>query len=117
MIHKKHKEQLNGYTQSIAVHKAIYINPAYGIATRFNDLDYLLNMKLITAIIKRFKLDEVRDALTNIGIAGMTTIEVKGFGRQKGHAELYQGVEYVIDILVKVKIEVAVEETSVGKSY
>jgi nitrogen regulatory protein P-II 2 len=65
-------------------------------------------MKLITAIIKPFKLDDVRDALHEIGITGMTVSEVKGFGRQKGHTELYRGAEYVVDFLPKVKLEVAV---------
>ncbi len=64
-------------------------------------------MKLITAIIKPFKLDEVREALSEIGVAGITVTEVKGFGRQKGHTELYRGAEYVVDFLPKVKIEVA----------
>ena len=63
-------------------------------------------MKLITAIIKPFKLDEVRMALSNIGVQGLTVTEVKGFGRQKGHTELYRGAEYVVDFLPKVKIEV-----------
>jgi nitrogen regulatory protein P-II 2 len=65
-------------------------------------------MKLITAIIKPFKLDDVRDALSEIGITGMTVTEVKGFGRQKGHTELYRGAEYVVDFLPKVKLEIAV---------
>ena len=65
-------------------------------------------MKLITAIIKPFKLDDVRDALAEIGIQGLTVTEVKGFGRQKGHTELYRGAEYVVDFLPKVKIETAV---------
>ncbi|NKF22032.1 P-II family nitrogen regulator [Solimonas marina] len=67
-------------------------------------------MKLIAAIIKPFKLDEVREALSDIGVAGITVTEVKGFGRQKGHTELYRGAEYVVDFLPKVKIEVAVPE-------
>ena len=67
-------------------------------------------MKLITAIIKPFKTDDVREAFTEIGITGMTLTEVKGFGRQKGHTELYRGAEYVIDFLPKAKIEVAVED-------
>ena len=67
-------------------------------------------MKLITAIIKPFKLDDAREALSAIGVAGMTVTEVKGFGRQKGHTELYRGAEYVVDFLPKVKIEVAVGE-------
>lgn len=65
-------------------------------------------MKLITAIVKPFKLDDVREALSDIGIHGMTVTEVKGFGRQKGHTELYRGAEYVVDFLPKVKIEIAV---------
>ena len=67
-------------------------------------------MKKIEAIIKPFKLDDVREALSDIGVAGMTSIEVKGFGRQKGHTELYRGAEYVIDFLPKVKIEVVVRD-------
>ena len=66
-------------------------------------------MKLVTAIIKPFKLDDVRDALAEVGIKGMTVTEVKGFGRQKGHAELYRGAEYVVDFVPKVKLEVAVD--------
>lgn len=65
-------------------------------------------MKLVTAIIKPFKLDDVREALSEIGIQGVTVAEVKGFGRQKGHTELYRGAEYVVDFLPKIKIEVAV---------
>jgi len=65
-------------------------------------------MKLITAIIKPFKIDDVRDALSAIGIQGMTVTEVKGFGRQKGHTELYRGAEYSVDFMPKIKIEVAV---------
>lgn len=65
-------------------------------------------MKLITAVIKPFKLDEVREALSAVGVQGITTQEVKGFGRQKGHTELYRGAEYVVDFLPKVKLEVAV---------
>ena len=65
-------------------------------------------MKLITAIIKPFKLDEAREALSSIGVSGITVTEVKGFGRQKGHTELYRGAEYVVDFLPKVKIEVVV---------
>ena len=67
-------------------------------------------MKLVTAIIKPFKLDDVRDALGEVGVKGMTVTEVKGFGRQKGHTELYRGAEYVVDFVPKVKIEVAVSE-------
>jgi nitrogen regulatory protein P-II 2 len=67
-------------------------------------------MKFVTAIIKPFKLDEVREALSAIGVQGITVTEVKGFGRQKGHTELYRGAEYVVDFLPKVKIEVAIKE-------
>ena len=67
-------------------------------------------MKFISAIIKPFKLDEVREALSEIGVTGMTVTEVKGFGRQKGHTELYRGAEYVVDFLPKMKIEVAVDD-------
>jgi nitrogen regulatory protein P-II 2 len=72
-------------------------------------------MKLITAIIKPFKLDDVREALTEQGIQGLTVTEVKGFGRQKGHTELYRGAEYVIDFLPKLKIEIAVANSSVDQ--
>ncbi len=67
-------------------------------------------MKMITAIIKPFKLDEVREALSDIGVQGITVTEVKGFGRQKGHTELYRGAEYVVDFLPKVKVEAAVDD-------
>ena len=67
-------------------------------------------MKLVTAIIKPFKLDDVREALSDIGVKGVTVTEVKGFGRQKGHTELYRGAEYVVDFLPKVKIEVALAD-------
>ena len=67
-------------------------------------------MKLITAIIKPFKLDDVREALSEVGVQGLTVTEVKGFGRQKGHTELYRGAEYVVDFLPKVKIEAAVDD-------
>ncbi|GAB2717583.1 P-II family nitrogen regulator [Halomonas garicola] len=67
-------------------------------------------MKLISAIIKPFKLDDVRESLSDIGVQGITVTEVKGFGRQKGHTELYRGAEYVVDFLPKVKIEVAVDD-------
>ena len=66
-------------------------------------------MKLVTAIIKPFKLDDVREALSEIGVQGVTVTEVKGFGRQKGHTELYRGAEYVVDFLPKVKLEVAIK--------
>ncbi len=71
-------------------------------------------MKIVVAIIKPFKLDEVRDALTNIGVHGMTVTEVKGYGRQKGHTEIYRGAEYAISFLPKLKIEVAVPPDLVG---
>ncbi len=67
-------------------------------------------MKLVTAIIKPFKLDDVREALSEIGVQGITVTEVKGFGRQKGHTELYRGAEYVVDFLPKVKIDIAVSD-------
>jgi nitrogen regulatory protein P-II 2 len=70
-------------------------------------------MKLVTAIIKPFKVDEVREALTELGIAGVTVTEVKGFGRQRGHTELYRGAEYAVDFLPKCKIEVAIDEARV----
>ncbi|AAQ61664.2 P-II family nitrogen regulator [Chromobacterium violaceum] len=67
-------------------------------------------MKLVTAVIKPFKLDEVREALSAIGVQGITVSEVKGFGRQKGHTELYRGAEYVVDFLPKVKLEIAIDD-------
>ena len=72
-------------------------------------------MKMVTAVIKPFKLDEVRDALSQIGVQGITVTEVKGFGRQKGHTELYRGAEYVVDFLPKVKIEAAVADEIVER--
>ncbi|MDO6683424.1 MULTISPECIES: P-II family nitrogen regulator [unclassified Oceanobacter] len=72
-------------------------------------------MKLITAVVKPFKLDDVREALSEIGVQGITVTEVKGFGRQKGHTELYRGAEYVVDFLPKVKIEVAVDDDLTDK--
>lgn len=72
-------------------------------------------MKMVTAIVKPFKLDEVREALSAIGVQGVTVTEVKGFGRQKGHTELYRGAEYVVDFLPKVKIEAAVDEAIVDR--
>ncbi|MDP3334133.1 MAG: P-II family nitrogen regulator [Methylococcaceae bacterium] len=73
-------------------------------------------MKLITAIIKPFKLDDVREALSDMGVSGITMTEVKGFGRQKGHTELYRGAEYVVDFLPKAKIEVAVPDLLVEQA-
>ena len=72
-------------------------------------------MKMVTAIVKPFKLDEVREALSAIGVQGVTVTEVKGFGRQKGHTELYRGAEYVVDFLPKVKIEAAVDDAIVDQ--
>ena len=73
-------------------------------------------MKLITAVIKPFKLDEVREALSEVGVQGLTVTEVKGFGRQKGHTELYRGAEYVVDFLPKVKLEVAVDDDVIERA-
>ena len=73
-------------------------------------------MKLVTAIIKPFKLDDVRAALSDIGVSGMTVTEVKGFGRQRGHTELYRGAEYVVDFLPKVKIEVVCDDAVVDRA-
>ena len=73
-------------------------------------------MKLITAVVKPFKLDDVREALSEIGVSGVTVTEVKGFGRQKGHTELYRGAEYVVDFLPKAKVEVAVTEAIVDQA-
>ena len=72
-------------------------------------------MKLITAIIKPFKLDEVRDALTNLGVHGMTVTEVKGYGRQKGHMEIYRGAEYAVNFLPKIRVEAAVSSEQVDR--
>ena len=73
-------------------------------------------MKMVTAIVKPFKLDEVREALSAIGVQGVTVTEVKGFGRQKGHTELYRGAEYVVDFLPKVKLELIIEDEMVEKA-
>ena len=70
-------------------------------------------MKLITAVLKPFKLDDVREALSELGVSGITVTEVKGFGRQKGHTELYRGSEYVVDFLPKVKVEIAIDDEQV----
>ena len=78
--------------------------------------EYLRPMKKIEAIIKPFKLDEVKDALNQIGLKGITVLEAKGFGRQKGHTELYRGAEYVVDFLPKVKIELIIEDEMVEKA-
>jgi nitrogen regulatory protein P-II 2 len=86
-------------------------NHAHWISSRISPLHFRgkFDMKLVTAVIKPFKLDEVREALSNIGVQGVTVTEVKGFGRQKGHTELYRGAEYVVDFLPKVKIEAAIK--------
>ena len=76
----------------------------------------ILPMKLITAIIKPFKLDDVREALSDVGVNGITVTEVKGFGRQKGHTELYRGAEYVVDFLPKVKLEIALPDNLVERA-
>lgn len=73
-------------------------------------------MKLITAIVKPFKLDDVREALSEIGVQGITVTEVKGFGRQKGHTELYRGAEYVVDFLPKLKVEVVVKDSALEQT-
>jgi nitrogen regulatory protein PII len=73
-------------------------------------------MKLITAIVKPFKLDDVREALSDMGVSGVTVTEVKGFGRQKGHTELYRGAEYVVDFLPKAKVEVAIADQLVSQA-
>ena len=73
-------------------------------------------MKMVTAIVKPFKLDEVREALSGIGVQGITVTEIKGFGRQKGHTELYRGAEYVVDFLPKVKVEVALADDLVERA-
>ena len=73
------------------------------------------DMKLVTAVIKPFKLDDVREALSEIGVQGITVTEVKGFGRQKGHTELYRGAEYVVDFLPKVKLEIAIDDSLTDK--
>ena len=83
--------------------------------TRYKRLKEI-EMKLVTAIIKPFKLDDVREALSEIGVQGITVTEVKGFGRQKGHTELYRGAEYVVDFLPKVKLELAVDEPMVEQA-
>ena len=72
-------------------------------------------MKLVSSIIKPFKLDDVREALSEVGVAGITVTEVKGFGRQKGHTELYRGAEYVVDFLPKIKVEVAVDDAQLDQ--
>jgi nitrogen regulatory protein P-II 1 len=82
----------------------------------FNPKGILMAVKKIEAIIKPFKLEEVKEALTDIGIEGMTVTEVKGFGRQKGHTEIYRGSEYTVDFLPKIKLEIVLPEELVGKA-
>lgn len=86
------------------------------LALFFDDHRRELVMKLITAVIKPFKLDDVREALTEVGVEGMTVTEVKGFGRQKGHAEVYRGAEYTVSFLPKVRIEIAVEDETLERA-
>ena len=74
-------------------------------------------MKMVSAIIKPFKLDDVREALSEIGVSGITVVEVKGFGRQKGHTELYRGAEYVVDFLPKIKVEIAIDDDQLDRSH
>ena len=76
----------------------------------FKKVFWSISMKLVSAVIKPFKLDDVREGLSEIGVQGMTVTEIKGFGRQKGHTELYRGAEYVVDFLPKIKIEVAIND-------
>ncbi|KAF1852772.1 hypothetical protein Lal_00008929 [Lupinus albus] len=97
-------------------HRFIYQNRVTHIAPRFSHLrplpnsDWRGSMKLVTVVIKPFKLEDVREALSSMGIQGLTVTEVKGFGRQKGHAELYRGAEYSVNFLPKVKIDVAIAD-------
>jgi len=83
--------------------------------SQINKTNWEQHMKLVTAIIKPFKLDDVREAISEIGIDGLTVTEVKGFGRQKGHTELYRGAEYQVDFLPKVKLEIAVQDDQVER--
>jgi nitrogen regulatory protein P-II 2 len=100
-----------------SVHKKLRIFPNWQARPNRSDIHpgEKTKMKLVTAIIKPFKLDEVREALSGIGVQGITVTEVKGFGRQKGHTELYRGAEYVVDFLPKVKIEAAVSDDLVER--
>ncbi len=88
--------------------------PPTGAASRAEGVEF--SMKMVVAIIKPFKLDEVKEALHEVGIKGITVTEAKGFGRQKGHTELYRGAEYVVDFLPKVKIEVVMEDSMVERA-
>jgi nitrogen regulatory protein PII len=92
-----------------------YENPPHGSFFSFFKVKEL-SMKMITAVIKPFKLDDVREALSDMGVTGLTVTEVKGFGRQKGHTELYRGAEYVVDFVPKVKLELAVRDDQVEQS-
>lgn len=94
---------LGGFAEMEGWHAICFDNLVFNLS-----LAKRMFMKLITAIVKPFKLDDVREVLTDIGVSGITVTEVKGFGRQKGHTELYRGAEYVVDFLPKAKIEVAV---------
>ena len=95
------------YFGTLVVNRIVYANVKYTLK------EYM--MKMLTAIIKPFKLDEVREAVMGIGIAGVTVSEVKGFGRQKGHTELYRGAEYQVDFLPKVKLEIAVKDDDIER--
>jgi len=100
--------------------KSLYEKAQGLLATHFIKIDTKNDttektMKLVTAVIKPFKLDDVREALSEIGVQGITVTEVKGFGRQKGHTELYRGAEYVVDFLPKVKLEIAISEDMLDK--
>ena len=92
-----------------------HVEPRHGEAKVHMEVFVVIVMKFVTAIIKPFKLDEVREALSSIGVQGITVTEVKGFGRQKGHTELYRGAEYVVDFLPKVKIEAAIDDALVDR--
>src|SRR5882724_9548427 len=100
-----------------AIHGAGRARPPRLCSARRNLLNpqQEMTMKMVTAIVKPFKLDEVREALSAIGVQGITVTEVKGFGRQKGHTELYRGAEYVVDFLPKVKIEAAVDDALIDR--
>lgn len=87
--------------------------PVEGLCSNKSEIKQGSHMKLITAVVKPFKLDDVREALADVGVQGITVSEVKGFGRQKGHTELYRGAEYVVDFLPKVKLEIAIDDAQV----
>ena len=97
-------------------HRGVGADWRYPIASKFNETAGRKRpMKQITAIVKPFKLDDVREALAEVGVTGLTVTEVKGFGRQKGHTELYRGAEYVVDFLPKMKVEVVVNEADLDR--